>query len=302
MQRSLAKSVLFDGIGLHTGAPVRMALCPAPAGQGIVFRRDDLGGRAVPARWDAVDPSPLMTRLVAQDGTSVATVEHVMAALAGTGVTNATVRLSGPEAPILDGSSAPFVRAIRRTGLTEQPGPLTAWRVLRPVEVQRGDAVARLEPGPGLEIGFEISFPDAAIGHQSRRLDLAGAAFCTELAEARTFCRAADIDAMHAAGRALGGSYDNAVVVDGARVLSPGGLRWPDEAVRHKMLDALGDLALAGAPILGRYTGLRAGHALTNALLHRLFAEPGAVRPVTCTAAMAARLPGLPAPHLRAVA
>jgi UDP-3-O-[3-hydroxymyristoyl] N-acetylglucosamine deacetylase len=245
-----------------------------------------------------------MTRIVGENGVSVATIEHLMAALAGCGIHDALVRIDGPEVPILDGSAAPFVAAIRAAGVIRRPGPLMVWRLRRPVEVSRGGAVARLSPAAGPAIDFEIDFPDAAIGRQSKRLVLAGEAFRRELADARTFCREADILDMQAAGRALGGSYDNAVVVDGARVLSPGGWRRRDEAVRHKMLDALGDLALAGAPILGRYTGVRAGHALTNALLHKLFSTPGAVDLVACPVDVLQRLPHLPAvaARVRAVA
>jgi UDP-3-O-[3-hydroxymyristoyl] N-acetylglucosamine deacetylase len=167
-----------------------------------------------------------------------------------------------------------------------------ALQILQPVEVRNGDAFARLDPSRALEIDFRIDFADAAIGQQSKILDMANGAFVRELCDSRTFCRQSDVDLMRSRGLARGGSFDNAVVVDGADVLTPGGLRHKDEAVRHKMLDALGDLALAGAPILARYTGHKAGHAMTNALLRALFAKPDAYRLVECDAAMAARLPG----------
>jgi UDP-3-O-[3-hydroxymyristoyl] N-acetylglucosamine deacetylase len=229
---------------------------------------------------------------MAEDGTAVSTVEHLMAALAGCGIHNARVVVDGPELPILDGSAAPFVRAFLAAGIQRQAAPIHAIEVLRPVRVTEGEAEASLSPAPGMEMDFTIEFADAAIGRQRRIADLANGRFVRELCDSRTFCRKADVDAMRAAGLALGGTYENAVVVDGASVLSPGGLRHADEAVRHKMLDALGDLALAGAPILGRYTGVRAGHMLTNRLLRALFATPGAWRMVACTPDQAARLPG----------
>lgn len=273
-----------------------MAILPASAEYGIWFRRTDVTGRdpMVPARWDAVETAPLCTRLVNHAGVSVSTVEHLMAALAGCGIHNALIEIDGPEVPILDGSAAPFVAAIVSRGVRRLRAPIRAIRVLEAVEVRSGDALARLDPAEALEMDFSIDFADAAIGRQHKVLDMANGAFVRELCDSRTFCRQADVDAMQANGLALGGKPgENAVVFDGDRVLSPGGLRHADEPVRHKMLDALGDLALACAPILGRYTGVRAGHAMTNTLLRALFAQPTAYRVVLCDAVMAARLPGM---------
>lgn len=293
MQATLKKMVTFAGVGLHSGAPARLDLHPAPAGHGIVFRRIDLDPVVdIPARWNNVTPSKLCTLMENADGVTLSTVEHIMAALAGTGIHNALVCVDGPEVPILDGSSAPFVRGILRAGIAMQPVELRAIRVLRPVEVRDGQAFARLTPADHLEIEFQIDFTDAAIGHQEKRLDMANGAFLRELADSRTFCRQADVDAMRRNGLALGGTYTNAVVVDGANVLSPGGLRHADEAVRHKMLDAMGDLALAGAPLLARYNGHRAGHAMTNRLLRALFADPANWEWETCSPALEDRLPG----------
>ncbi len=295
MQTTLKSAVSFAGIGLHSGKPVRMTVLPASAEYGIWFRRTDIQGRdpMVPARWDAVERVPLCTRLVNGAGVSVATVEHLMAALAGCGIHNALIEIDGPEVPILDGSAAPFVAAFVTRGARALRAPIRAIRVLQPVEVRDGEALARIEPAEAFEIDFRIEFADAAIGAQARRLDMANGAFIRELCDSRTFCRSADIDAMQSNGLALGGvPGENAVVFDGDAVLSPGGLRHADEPVRHKMLDAMGDLALATRPILGRYTGERAGHALTNTLLRALFAQPGAYRLELCDAAMAARLPG----------
>ncbi len=294
VQTTLGSSVTFDGVGLHSGAPVRMTVHPAPTDHGIVFRRTDVKGMSprIPALWDHVTPSKLCTLIENADGVSVSTIEHIMAALTGVGIHNALIEIDGPEVPILDGSSAPFVRGMRAAGLRTLGGALRAIRVLKPVEVREGEAVARLEPASALEIDFAIDFTDAAIGKQEKRLNMANGAFVRELMDSRTFCRQADVDYMRANGLALGGTYENAVVVDGDKVLSPGGLRHADEAVRHKMLDALGDLALAGAPILGRYTGNRAGHAMTNRLLRALFADDSAWEWEACTPAQAYRLPG----------
>ncbi|MDF3855390.1 UDP-3-O-acyl-N-acetylglucosamine deacetylase [Paracoccus sp. P2] len=292
MQTTIAQKAQFRGVGLHSGAAVRLTILPAPADHGIVFVRTDLGGARIPARWDHVTPSQLCTLLDNGRGATVSTVEHVMAALSGTGINNAVVEVNGPEVPILDGSSAPFVQGILEAGLRRQAAPLRAIRVLREVEVRQGEAFARLSPADHLEIHFDIDFVDAAIGRQEKHLDMANGSFVHELMDSRTFCRQADVVQMQRNGLALGGTYLNAVVVDGDRVLSPGGLRHRDEAVRHKMLDAVGDLALAGAPLLARYTGHRAGHAMTNKLLRALFAQPEAWEWVTLTPAMESRLPG----------
>lgn len=295
MQKTLKSDVTFVGTGLHSGKPVRMVVRPASADYGIWFRRSDVTDRdaLVPARWDAVVASRLCTLLANGAGVQVSTVEHLMAALAGCGIHNALIDIDGPEVPILDGSAVPFVQAFLARGLREQSAPVRALRILRPVQVTEGEAMARLEPADMLEIDFRIDFAEAAIGRQEKRLNMANGAFVRELSDSRTFCRQADVDAMRANGLALGGHLGNAVVFEGDRVLSPGGLRHADEPVRHKMLDALGDLSLAGGPILGRYTGLRAGHALTNRLLRTLFATPGAFEMVDCAEPFGAKLPGV---------
>jgi UDP-3-O-[3-hydroxymyristoyl] N-acetylglucosamine deacetylase len=235
----------------------------------------------------------LNTRLTNSAGVTVSTIEHLMAALAGTGVHNVVVDIDGPEVPIMDGSAAAFVRGIVGAGLTRLTAPLYAIEILSDVIVEDGPAMAMLSPATSLQIDFDIDFADAAIGRQAKTLNMANGVFVRELCDSRTFCRSSDVDAMRANGLALGGTLENAVVVDGGQVLSPGGLRHSDEAVRHKMLDALGDLYTAGAPILGRYTGVRAGHAMTNRLLQALFAQPDAWRMTRCDAKIAARLPGV---------
>lgn len=295
VQQTLKSDVTFTGTGLHSGRSVRMTVRPASADYGIWFRRVDVTDRdaLVPARWDAVVSARLCTLLANPAGVEVSTVEHLMAALAGCGIHNALIEIDGPEVPILDGSAVPFVQAFLARGLRAQSVPVRAYRVLKSVEVTDGAAVARLDPAEMLEIDFRIDFDEAAIGRQEKHLNMANGAFVRELSDSRTFCRQADVDAMRANGLALGGNLENAVVFEGDRVLSPGGLRHADEPVRHKMLDALGDLALAGGPILGRYTGVRAGHALTNRLLRALFATPGAVEVVDCAAPFGGKLPGV---------
>ncbi|ETW13984.1 UDP-3-O-[3-hydroxymyristoyl] N-acetylglucosamine deacetylase [Roseivivax marinus] len=295
MQTTVRAPITFDGTGLHSGRPARLTIRPAGADHGVRFRRTDisLGDTIVPARWDYVERSPLCTRIVNDAGVAVQTIEHVMAALAGCGVYNALIDIDGPEVPILDGSAAPFVRGILDCGLRRLQAPVRAIEILTAVEVQTATGWARLSPGRGLSMGFHIAFDDAAIGTQVKQLDLSNGTFVRELSDSRTFCRQSDVDAMHAQGLALGGTLENAVVVDGDRILSPGGLRHSDEAVRHKMLDAVGDLALAGCPIIGHYEGHKAGHSMTNLLLHALFETEGATRLVEVDAGTRARLPGV---------
>lgn len=295
LQNTLKTAVTFHGFGLHSGAKVRMVVSPAPMDHGIWFRRTDLtrGDTLVPARWDAVVPSRLCTLIANADGASVSTIEHVMAALAGLAIYNALIDIDGPEVPILDGSAVPFVAALLAVGIQQQDAPVRAIRVLKTVEVRDGEALARLEPADMLEIDFRIEFTERAIGRQSHRLNMANGAFVRELSDSRTFCRQSDVDEMRAKGLALGGTLHNAVVFDGDKILSPGGLRYRDEPVRHKMLDALGDLSLAGAPLLARYTGIKAGHALTNRLLRTLFATPGAFAYDDCDPLSVGKLPGI---------
>ena len=299
MQHTLKSEVVFDGTGLHSGKPVRMVVKPASADYGIWFRRTDItsGDAMIAAHWASVLPSRLCTLVANAAGNSVSTIEHIMAALAGCGIHNALIEIDGPEVPILDGSSRQFVSGLLARGIRTQSVPVRAIRILETIEVREGDAVARLEPSDMLEIDFSIDFVDAAIGRQEKTLNMSNGAFVRELCDSRTFCRQADVDIMRANGLALGGNLENAVVFEGDKVLSPGGLRHADEPVRHKMLDALGDLALAGGPILGRYVGERAGHAMTNRLLRTLFARPGAWEIVECGAPTGRKLPGVGVSH-----
>jgi UDP-3-O-[3-hydroxymyristoyl] N-acetylglucosamine deacetylase len=280
MQTTLRGALTFDGIGLHSGRPVRLRILPASGEYGIWFKRLDVVGvdQMIPAAWDRVTNTRLCTLLSNADGVTISTVEHLMAALSGCGVTNALIELDGPEVPIMDGSSRAFVQAIQARGLRDVDGEARVIRILKTVEVIDQGRVARLEPSDGFEIDFEIVFEDAAIGAQAEHLEMGPGVFAEQLMDCRTFCRKAEVDALKQMGLAQGGSLDNAIVVDGGEVLNPGGLRRPDEFVRHKMLDAVGDLALAGAPILGRYVGRKAGHEMTNKLLRALFAAPDAWR------------------------
>ena len=295
MQRTLKNAVSFEGPGLHSGVPVSLRICPAPANSGIWFRRTDIvdGDPRIHALWSNVTQSRLCTLITNDHGVSVSTVEHVMAALAGCGVHNALIEVDGPELPILDGSAAPFVSAMLAAGLVEQDAPIQVVEVLKPVEVSDGEAWARLEPTNGFEIEFRIEFDVAAIGVQEKVLNMANGAFVRELCDSRTFCRMSDVTSMRNAGLAQGGTLANALVFEGEEILTPGGARHDDEPVRHKMLDALGDLALAGAPLQARMTAHRGGHALTNRLLHALFDDASAYRIREVDEATAQKLPGV---------
>jgi UDP-3-O-[3-hydroxymyristoyl] N-acetylglucosamine deacetylase len=294
MQTTLKRDVTLVGTGLHSGRPVRMVIRPAE-GSGIRFRRVDVKNRdnVVPADYALVSDTTLCTQLTNAAGVSVSTVEHLMAAFAGCGIHNALVDLDGPEVPIMDGSAKRFVKAIERAGIRELAVPLTALELVRPVRFVDGAVRAELLPAPTFRVDFRIDFADEAIGRQSQSFALANGAFVHELADCRTFCRRADVEMMQRAGLALGGSLENAIVVDGDRVLNPGGLRRSDEFVRHKMLDAVGDLALAGMPIIGIYKGLRAGHGATNRLLRKVFATPEAWRIIRVDSNLARILPGV---------
>lgn len=292
MQRTVARDIAINGIGLHGGKPVRMVVRPALADTGLTFYRTDLGGKIAvdPANW--VEAS-LCTILRNDAGQEVRTVEHLLAALHGCGVHNALIEIDGPEVPILDGSAAPFVRRILEVGMTESSAPLTVLRILREVTVRRGEARATLRPADEFRMSFDIAFADPAIGTQTASMGLHNGTFLRELSDCRTFCMRGDVEKMQAHGLALGGTLENAVVFDRGRVLSPGGLRRRDEPVRHKMLDAMGDLYVLGRPLLGHYEGVRAGHALTGLLLKALLTDPQNYRTEQCDAQLRARLPGM---------
>jgi UDP-3-O-[3-hydroxymyristoyl] N-acetylglucosamine deacetylase len=250
-----------------------MTLRPAVPDSGIVFRRSDAGAE-IRADWSNSIESALSTVLSNHEGIHVGTVEHLMAALAGNRIDNAVVELDGPEVPIMDGSAVPFVRLIEGVGTVTQDAPRRAIRILKPVEVAENGSSAALLPDSGFSMSFEIDFDNPLIRHQDISLSIDPETFNTELAAARTFGMLDDWPRLKAAGLARGGSLENAVVVSGDRVLNAGGLRFADEFVRHKLVDAIGDLFLAGGTIIGRFRGLRSGHALTRRLLAAVFANP----------------------------
>lgn len=274
LQHTLKTSVSTKGIGLHSGKEVSLTLHPAGVDTGVLFARTDLPGyaKAQPASWERVTPSSLCTAL--GDGEQrIATIEHLMAALAGANIDNVIVEVDGPELPVMDGSAAPFLFLIDSAGIQEQAAPRQHLRVMRKVKVQDEDRSASLSPAPMFAMSYEIDFPDAAIGKQQCTMRMKPSTFRQLIAGARTFVQAKDVEYLQANGLALGGSLDNAVVVENGKVLNPRGFRFPDECVRHKMLDAVGDLYLAGAPIIGHYKGIKAGHALTRLLLEELFSD-----------------------------
>ena len=294
MQATVSKPIIFEGIGLHTGKKSKLTLLPADADFGIRFKRTDIrsGDNSVEASWLNIAESELCTRLTNLQGVSVITVEHLMAGLAGCGINNALIELNGPEVPIFDGSAVTFVKEILKTGIKLQKRSIKVVRILKTVNYCKGIAWAKFEPSDFPRISFSIEFSDEVIGAQSKTLDMSNGSFVRELCDSRTFCRYSEVESMRSRGLALGGSYDNAVVVDGKDVLSPGGLRHSDEPVRHKMLDALGDIALAGYPILGHYIGHRAGHRVTHGLLKSLFSDSGNFEIISCDQEIVDTLPG----------
>jgi UDP-3-O-[3-hydroxymyristoyl] N-acetylglucosamine deacetylase len=282
-QRTIKAGIKATGIGLHTGRKVTMSLRPAPIDTGIVFRRVDL---ATPADIRANAESVTDTRLCSSlesNGAKVATVEHLMSALAGLGIDNLYIDLSGPEVPIMDGSAAPFVFLLQSAGLEELNAPKKFFRVRRPVEVRDGDKWARFDPYDGFRLTFSIIFDHPVFDRagQTITVDLAETSYAKEVTRARTFGFVHDVEAMRSAGLALGGSLDNAVVLDEYRVLNTDGLRYADEFVKHKVLDAIGDLYLVGHPLIGAFSAHKSGHALNNQLLRAALADRDAWEVVT---------------------
>lgn len=280
-QQTLRNPIGCVGTGLHTGARVSLTLHPAAPDSGIRFVRYDRSGTsAIPARFDQVCDTTMCTTLGAPGGTMVATVEHLMAALAICAVDNVLVEVGGPELPIMDGSAQPFVFLIECAGVVEQDRPRRWIEILKPVSITAHGKSASLEPAEGLVIDCEIQFDHPLIDSQVMHIAFSAECFKTEIARARTFGFAERVEELWSRGLALGGSLKNAVVVSRDRVLNEEGLRFPDEFVRHKVLDSLGDLYLAGAPLIGRFAGHCAGHTMHNKLLRALFADPTAWRVV----------------------
>jgi UDP-3-O-[3-hydroxymyristoyl] N-acetylglucosamine deacetylase len=280
-QHTLSRVASCSSVGLHTGAEVAMRLLPAAPGTGIVFRRTDIDGGAsdravIPARYDRVTDTMLGTTVENEHGVAVATVEHLMAALWGMGVDNAVVEVRGPELPIMDGSSADFARMIADAGVVTQPAPRTVLVMDAPLHLSEGESRASLLPHAGFTLEVEIAFDHPAIAHQRGFYDFSRESFRDALGSARTFGFASDVEKLRAAGLARGGSLANAVVIGEEGVLNAEGLRCPDEFVRHKALDCVGDYFLSGYRIFGKAVTLRPGHALNNRLLRALFNTPSA--------------------------
>ncbi|MBB5371906.1 UDP-3-O-acyl-N-acetylglucosamine deacetylase [Acidocella aromatica] len=274
-RRTLKAEISAVGRGLHSGADVMLRLKPAAVNSGIVFHRSDLGV-SIPARFDYVTDTRLCT-LISLGEAKIGTIEHLMAALAACCVDDLLIEVDGPELPVFDGSAAPFLFLLESAGITEHGGLRERLEILRPVRVEHHGAFAELRPhnpgGAGFDISLSIEFAASAIGAQAYNFHLSEEGFASEIAKARTFTLVGEIEALRKAGLARGGSLANAVVVDDDKVLNPEGLRYADEFVRHKLLDVIGDLALAGAPISGRFIGNRTGHALNNQLLRALYAD-----------------------------
>src|SRR5262250_3728684 len=279
-QTTLRDHTALCGVGIHSGLPVTLTLHPADADTGLRFIRAHVDGwkdREIAADMRAVTATEFATVLGDASGPLVSTAEHVLAALSGLGVDNAVIEIDGPEAPIMDGSAAPFVAAIDAVGLKTLDRPRRYIKVLKPVRVVRGDAFGEIRPNPrGFRVEAEIEFEHALIGRQALAIDVKPDTFRREIARARTFGFMRDVTTLWNSGYALGASLENTLVVSDNRILNPEGTRFPDEFVRHKVLDAIGDLALAGAPLLGAYRSVRGGHKLNYAVLSALMTDPSA--------------------------
>jgi len=285
-QRTLKSTIKTTGVGLHTGARVDLVMRPAAVDSGIVFHRVDLAQPVtMPADALHVGDTRLSSALNV-DGASISTVEHVMSALAGLGIDNLHIDVAGPEIPIMDGSAGPFVYLLQSAGVVEQDAPKRYLRIVSPVEARDGDKWARFDPFNGLKLDFTIDFPHPMFGSENRQvvIDFALHSYVKEVARARTFGFMQDVEALRAAGLIQGGSLQNAVVLDDFKVLNSEGLRFDNEFVKHKVLDAIGDLYLLGHPLIGQYTAFKSGHGLNNALARALLARPDAYELVTFTA------------------
>ncbi|WP_420478956.1 UDP-3-O-acyl-N-acetylglucosamine deacetylase [Brevundimonas sp. FT23028] len=289
LQKTTVAPAIIAGVGVHTGDRVRLAVRPAPAGTGIVFVRTDITDRdnRIPVSGEAVVDARLNTMIENAAGVRLSTIEHLMAAFAALGVSNAVVEVDGPELPILDGSALQFVQLLDRAGFRKQEAPVRYIEILEPIRVQEGDKSAVLLPCDRYEMRFEIDFATPVIGNQVVDFVVDEQTFRDEIMAARTFGFAHEVEALRKAGLARGGSLENAVVIDGDQILNPGGLRMEREFVKHKALDAIGDLYVLGAPLLGRYEGVKAGHAINNLLVRELLANPHAWREVTRVPEMA---------------
>ena len=274
-QHTLKKSVRCTGVGVHSGEEANLTIRPAEADTGILFIRTDVTDkeRNIPAHWDNVVDTRMCTVLGNKDGVTISTVEHLMAALRGCGVDNAIVKIDGPEIPIMDGSSGAFVDMIEKSGLEDQKSPRKAIRIKNSVVCREENKETHLTPADGCFYSFEIEFASKAIGKQDYTVQLMNGNFRDEISKARTFGFLHEVEALQKLGLAKGGSLDNAIVIDQDKVLNKDGLRYENEFVRHKILDAVGDLYLAGMPIIGHFHGIRSGHDTNNKILKELFAD-----------------------------
>ncbi|MBM4287933.1 MAG: UDP-3-O-acyl-N-acetylglucosamine deacetylase [Deltaproteobacteria bacterium] len=277
-QQTIKRRVSCQGIGIHSGRPVQLVIHPAPANSGLNFVRADLpGAPVIPARSSRVVDSSLATTLGSQEA-YVSTVEHLLGALAGLGVDNARIEVSGPEVPILDGSAASFVSLLKQAGFKTLRWPRAFFAIHKPIEISHGDKYIGIEPAPEFKVSYAIDFPHPRIGRQKMTLQPRAKTFCREIAPARTFGFLEDVQRLQANGQALGGSLDNAIVLDHHGVLNPEGLRFPDEFVRHKILDLIGDLALLGWPVLGHLRVIKGSHALHQQFMQALLQQQEAWR------------------------
>jgi UDP-3-O-[3-hydroxymyristoyl] N-acetylglucosamine deacetylase len=279
-QTTLKRQIALCGAGVHSNAPVQLVLHPAEANSGIVFLRTGLEGgreRSIEARWSQVSTTELCTVIGDSSTGAVSTIEHLLAAFAGLGVDNVLVEIDGPEVPIMDGSSAAFVEAIDQAGLVELSAPRRYIKVLKPVRIEHGRAFSELRPASsGFRLEVEIDFAQGVIGRQKKVIDLDAKTFRRDIARARTFGFVHDVERLWKAGFALGASLENSIALEEGRILNPEGLRFADEFVRHKTLDAIGDLALAGAPLIGVYRSYCGGHRTNVAVLEALFSDRSA--------------------------
>jgi UDP-3-O-[3-hydroxymyristoyl] N-acetylglucosamine deacetylase len=270
LQRTIRREISLEDVGIHTGSRVKITILPADVGDGVVFIRDDLGDKRIPAHHSRVKNTELATTIIEGEA-SVSTVEHLMATLYALAIDNVTVRINGPEVPVIDGSAAPFVELINSDGITSAGGKRVAAKITSEIRVESNDSWAKLEPvKKGFFIDYTIVYENRHIGTQHFAFELTPEFFATEIAPARTFGLLEDVNEMRSKGLAMGGSLDNAVVIGGDGVLNPEGLRFPDECVRHKCLDAIGDLALFGMPIIGKFTAHKSGHRLNHELVSKL--------------------------------
>ena len=276
MQNTIQEKVTLKGTGLHSGKTITLSICPAEEGTGIVFVRTDIrsGSNIIPALWNNVTNTQLCTLISNEDSVSVGTIEHLMSALRGLEIDNARIELDGPEVPVMDGSALPFVKLIEEAGIEKQSAPRRIIRIIKEITVQQDGKTVKLSPADSSVFAGEIEFDHPKIGKQRYEVSLLNGNFKHDIADCRTFGFVHEVEWMRSQGLALGGSLDNAIVLDKNSVMNPEGLRRSDEFIRHKLLDAIGDLYLAGHPILGLYEGTKAGHAMNNVVLKALFADP----------------------------